>query len=455
MENHRRKLERDALGSLEVPNDRYFGAQTMRSSLQYHIGGQEERVPRAVIQAMGIVKKAAAEVSQEFGLDPEISSSIAKAADEVITGQLYDEGHFPLHIWQSGSGAQTNMNVNEVISARANEIMGGTQDPVHLYDHVNNLHSSNDTYPTAIHIAVGIELTHRLKPALTLLHDSVKAKSTGCNKIIMMGHIKTTKDAGPTTLSQNFSDYAHQLSNCLERLEAVLPRVWQLRMGETTAGTGHSIRKGFAGKCIERIAQITSLPFAKTANFMESLGARDAMVEVHGALNTIAASIMKIANGVRFLCLDPRNGLSETEGGSPGNLSHCEVLTMICVQVMGNHVAVTIGGNNGHFELNAFKPLVASNVLRSIKLLTDGCISFNDNCLRAINDNKENVAKMMGDSLMLASTLEPHVGFERACQLAASALMNGTTLKDECLRIGISETQINDWLCSDETPSLH
>ncbi|XP_068148880.1 LOW QUALITY PROTEIN: fumarate hydratase, mitochondrial-like [Drosophila tropicalis] len=472
MVNHSGKLEAriesDALGSLKVPTDRYFGAQTMRSSMQYHIGGDEERVPRSVIQAMGILKKAAAEVNQEYGLDPQISSAIAKAADELINGKLYDEGHFPLHIWQSGSGAQTNMNVNEVISNRAIEIMGGqigSRDPVHpVIDHVNNLLSPNDTYPTAIHIAVGTELVHSLKPALIMLRDSLKAKSIEWNKIIETGHTQHTENAGPTTLIQEFSDYAQQLSNSLERLEAVLPRVWQLRLGGSIVGTGHSTRESFSEKCIERIAQITSLPFAPntpTPNFMESLDARDAMVEVHAALNTIAVSIMKIANGVRFLFLEPHCGLGEvklpeTEDGSPSmpgtiNLTYCEVLTMICVQVMGNHVAVTIGGSNGHFELNAFKPLIASNVLRSIKLLTDGCISFSNNCLRAIDVNKERLAKIMSSSLVLAS----RIGFEEACQIAATALMNGSTLKEECLKMGIAETEINDWIPPDKMLGPH
>ncbi|XP_030385726.1 probable fumarate hydratase, mitochondrial [Scaptodrosophila lebanonensis] len=452
------RIEKDTLGAMEVPVDRYFGAQTMRCALNFPIGGIEERMPKAVVQAMGILKKAAAEVNREFGLEAKISTAIASAADEVISGKLYDENHFPLPIWQTGSGTQTNMNVNEVISNRAIELLGGTlgsKDPVHPNDHVNKSQSSNDTFPSAIHISVGIELMKRLRPAITGLRDALAAKSQEWKDIIKIGRTHT-QDAVPLTLGQEFSGYTQQLTNGLERLDAVMPHVYQLALGGTAVGTGLNTRKGFAEKCAQRIAQLTSLPFVTAPNFFEALAARDAMVEVHGALNTIAVSIMKIANDIRFLGSGPRCGLGElslpeNEPGSsimPGkvNPTQCEAITMICAQVMGNHVAVSVGGSNGHFELNTFKPLIVSNVLRSIKLLTDGSITFTNNCVKGIKANKEKIAKIMNESLMLVTALNPHVGYDKAALIAKTAHKNGTTLKQEAINAGISEKDFNDWV---------
>lgn len=331
---------------------------------------------------MGIVKKAAAEVNLEYGMESSICSSISTVCDDLISGKLYDEGHFPLPIWQTGSGTMTNMNVNEVISNRCIELRGGelgSKNPVHPNDHVNKSQSSNDTFPTALHVAVALQLVKGLKPAITDLRDALQTKSLEWKDIIKVGRTHT-QDAVPLTLGQEFSGYTQQLTNGLERINAVLPHVYQLALGGTAVGTGLNTYKGFAEKSARRIAQLTSLPFVSAPNFFEALGSRDAMVEVHGALNTIAVSLMKIANDIRFLASGPRCGLGElslpeNEPGSsimPGkiNPTQCEALTMICAQVMGNQVAVSVGGSNGHFELNVFKPLIASNVLRSIQLLS-------------------------------------------------------------------------------------
>ncbi|XP_022221160.1 probable fumarate hydratase, mitochondrial [Drosophila obscura] len=457
-EGKKTRQESDTLGAMEVPVDRYYGAQTMRCLLNFRIGGTEERMPKALVQAMGILKKAAAEVNQEYGLDSKISSAISSAADEVISGKLYDEGHFPLPIWQTGSGTQTNMNTNEVIGNRAIEILGGTvgsKDPVHPNDHVNKSQSSNDTFPSAIHIAVATALVTELKPALTKLRDSLNAKAMDWKDIIKIGRTHT-QDAVPITLGQEFSGYTQQLTNGLLRIDAVMPRVYQLALGGTAVGTGLNTRKGFAENCVKRIAKLTSLPFVVAPNFFEALASRDAMVEVHGALNTVATSLMKIANDIRFLGSGPRCGLGElmlpeNEPGSsimPGkvNPTQCEAMTMICAQVMGNHFAVTTGGANGHFELNVFKPLIASNVLRSIKLLTDGCTSFNVNCVQGIKPNKEKIAKIMKESLMLVTALNPHIGYDKSALIAKTAHNNGTTLKQEALNAGISEKDFDEWV---------
>ncbi|EDW41094.1 GM24753 [Drosophila sechellia] len=392
------RQESDTLGPMEVPMDRYYGAQTMRCLINFRIGGEEERMPRQIIQAMGMLKKAAAETNQEFGLDPKLSTAISNAADDVISGKLYDEGHFPLPIWQTGSGTQSNMNSNEVIGNRAIELLGGrigTKDPVH-----------------------------------------------------------------PTTIAANAAPgvqwYAQKLTNGLQRIDAVLPRVYQLALGGTAVGTGLNTRRGFAEKCVKRIAQLSGLPFVVAPNFFEALACRDAMVEVHGALNVLAVSLMKVTNDIRFLGSGPRCGLGElflpeNEPGSsimPGkvNPTQCEAMTMICAQVMGNHVAVSVGGANGHFELNVFKPLIASNVLRSIKLLADGCISFNCNCVKGIKPNKEKLAKIVNESLMLVTALNPHIGYDKSAQIAKAAHKNGTTLKVEALNAGISEKDFNEWV---------
>ncbi|XP_022219081.1 fumarate hydratase, mitochondrial-like isoform X1 [Drosophila obscura] len=456
------RVESDTFGELKVPADKYYGAQTMRSQINFPIGGTTERMPKPVVQAMGILKKAAAEVNKEFGLDTKVSEAISKAADDVISGKLYDD-HFPLVIWQTGSGTQSNMNVNEVISNRAIELLGGklgSKTPVHPNDHVNKSQSSNDTFPTAIHISVALQLNNNLKPAIKTLHDALAAKSKEFKDIIKIGRTHTM-DAVPLTLGQEFSGYAQQLAYAQDRIDACLPRVYELALGGTAVGTGLNTRKGFAEKCAAKIAQLTSLPFVTAPNKFEALAARDAMVEVHGVLNTIAVSLMKIANDIRFLGSGPRCGLGElslpeNEPGSsimPGkvNPTQCESLTMLSAQVMGNQVAVTIGGANGHFELNVFKPLIVSNVLRSIRLLSDGSRTFTANCVNGIQANRENIAKIMNESLMLVTALNPHIGYDKAAKIAKTAHKNGTTLKEEAINLGyLTEQQFNDWVKPEE-----
>ncbi|XP_073835392.1 fumarate hydratase, mitochondrial-like isoform X1 [Musca autumnalis] len=452
------RIETDTFGELKVPSDKYYGAQTMRSQINFPIGGPTERMPKPVVQAMGILKKAAAEVNKEFGLDPKISEAISKAADDVISGKLYDD-HFPLVIWQTGSGTQSNMNVNEVISNRAIELLGGklgSKDPVHPNDHVNKSQSSNDTFPTAIHISVALELNNNLKPAIKILHDALKAKSEEFKDIIKIGRTHTM-DAVPLTLGQEFSGYAQQMAYALDRIDACLPRVYELALGGTAVGTGLNTRIGFAEKCAAKIAQLTGLPFVTAPNKFEALAARDAMVEVHGVLNTIAVSLMKIANDIRFLGSGPRCGLGElmlpeNEPGSsimPGkvNPTQCESMTMVAAQVMGNQVAVTVGGSNGHFELNVFKPLVVSNVLRSIRLLSDGSRTFTANCVQGIQANRDRINKIMNESLMLVTALNPHIGYDKAAKIAKTAHKNGTTLKEEAIKLGyLTEEQFAQWV---------
>ncbi|GAB0094979.1 Fumarate hydratase [Sergentomyia squamirostris] len=453
------RIETDTFGELKVPADRYYGAQTMRSVLNFPIGGSSERMPEPVIKAMGVLKKAAALVNKEYGLDARVADAISRAADDVISGKLYQENHFPLVIWQTGSGTQTNMNVNEVISNRAIELLGGklgSKDPVHPNDHVNKSQSSNDTFPTAIHIAVARELVESLKPSLKILHDALAAKAKSFENIIKIGRTHTM-DAVPLTLGQEFSGYVQQVAFALDRIDAVLPRVYMLALGGTAVGTGLNTRVGFAEKTAAKIADLTSLPFVSAPNKFEALAARDAMVEVAGCLNTIATSLMKIANDIRFLGSGPRCGLGElmlpeNEPGSsimPGkvNPTQCESITMICAQVMGNSVAVTVGGSNGHFELNVFKPLIASNVLRSIRLLADGSRTFTANCVNGIQANETRIAQIMNESLMLVTALNPHIGYDKAAQIAKKAHKEGTTLKEQALKLGyLTEQQFAEWV---------
>ncbi|VDD91828.1 unnamed protein product [Enterobius vermicularis] len=451
------RKERDTFGELEVPADRYYGAQTARSLMNFKIGGPEERMPLPVIHAFGVLKKAAALVNKEFGLDQKLVDAISKAADEVIDGKLDD--HFPLVVWQTGSGTQSNMNVNEVISNRAIEMLGGelgSKKPVHPNDHVNMSQSSNDTYPTAMHIAVAREVNSRLIPGMIRLRDSLSKKSEEFEKIIKIGRTHT-QDAVPLTLGQEFSGYVQQMENGLERVKAALPRLYFLAAGGTAVGTGLNTRVGFAEKVAEKVSQLTGLPFKTAPNKFEALAAHDAMVEMHGALNTVAVSLMKIANDIRFLGSGPRCGLGElslpeNEPGSsimPGkvNPTQCEAVTMVAAQVFGNQVAVTVGGSNGHFELNVFKPMIVRNVLQSTRLIADACVSFATNCVDGIKANEANIKKILNESLMLVTALNPHIGYDNAAKIAKTAHKNGTTLRQEAVNLGIlTEEQFEQWV---------
>lgn len=451
------RTERDTFGELKVPADKYYGAQTMRSMINFPIGDTFERMPYGVIVAMGILKKAAAEVNKEYDLDPKIADAISKACDDVICGKLYND-HFPLVIWQTGSGTQTNMNTNEVISNRAIELLGGelgSKKPVHPNDHVNKSQSSNDTFPTAMHIAVALEINRVLLPGLEKLHEALNEKAKAWKDIIKIGRTHT-QDAVPLTLGQEFSGYAMQVCNGIKRVTDTLPRLYELALGGTAVGTGLNTRKGFAEKAAKKIAELTGLPFVTAPNKFEALAAHDAMVEVHGALNTVAVSLMKIANDIRFLGSGPRCGLGElslpeNEPGSsimPGkvNPTQCEALTMVCSQVMGNQVAVTVGGSNGHFELNVFKPLIVANTLRSARLLGDASASFTKNCVVGIKPNTDKITKLLNESLMLVTALNPHVGYDKAAAIAKQAHKENLTLKDSALKNGITAEQFDQWV---------
>eukprot|EP00092_Neocalanus_flemingeri_P008606 GFUD01009274.1.p1 GENE.GFUD01009274.1~~GFUD01009274.1.p1 ORF type:complete len:474 (+),score=122.73 GFUD01009274.1:195-1616(+) len=453
------RIEQDTFGELHVPADKYYGAQTMRSIINFPIGERSaERMPLPIIKAFGVLKKAAAEVNKDYGLDANIADAISKAADEVISGGLYED-HFPLVIWQTGSGTQSNMNTNEVISNRAIEMLGGvlgSKTPVHPNDHVNKSQSSNDTYPTAMHIATAQEIHQTLLPGLEKLRLGLEKKCKEFEKIIKIGRTHT-QDATPLTLGQEFSGYVMQVALGIERVKVCLPRVYMLAAGGTAVGTGLNTRIGFAEKIAAKVAELTKLPFVTAPNKFEALAAHDAMVEVSGALNVLACSIMKIANDIRFLGSGPRCGLGElslpeNEPGSsimPGkvNPTQCEAITMVAAQVMGNHVAVTIGGSNGHFELNVFKPMIVANVLRSIRLLGDACKAFTENCVDGIVANTEVINKSLNDSLMLVTALNPHIGYDAAAKIAKTAHKNGTTLKQEALALGcLTEEQFDEWV---------
>lgn len=452
------RVEKDTLGEVQVPNDKYYGAQTVRSVANFPIGGESEKMPYPVITAMGILKKAAAIVNKEFGLDAKLADAIAQAAEEVISGKLYCD-HFPLVIWQTGSGTQSNMNTNEVISNRAIEILGGklgSKSPVHPNDHVNKSQSSNDTFPTAMHIATAMEINNTLIPGLTMLQKALHAKACEFEKIIKIGRTHLM-DAVPLTLGQEFSAYAIQVEYGICRIQDTLPRLYQLALGGTAVGTGLNTRIGFAEKCASKISELTGLPFKTAPNKFEALAAHDALVEVSGALNTVAVSIMKIANDIRFLGSGPRCGLGElslpeNEPGSsimPGkvNPTQCEAITMVAAQVMGNHVAVTVGGSNGHFELNVFKPMMVSNVLRSIRLLGDSSKAFTENCVVGIKANETRITQLLNESLMLVTALNTHIGYDRAAAIAKTAHKEGTTLKASAIKLGyLTEDEFNQWV---------
>jgi len=436
------RTETDTFGSIEVAADRYWGAQAQRSLGNFKIGW--ERQPAAIIRALGVIKRAAAETSMALGrLDPKIGDAIVKAAQEVMDGKLDD--HFPLVVWQTGSGTQSNMNANEVISNRAIEMLGGekgSKKPVHPNDHVNMSQSSNDTYPTAMHIACSEEVVHRLLPALRKLHKALHAKSQAWTQIIKIGRTHT-QDATPLTLGQEFSGYAQQVENGIARIEATLPALMQLAQGGTAVGTGLNAPKGFAEKVAERVAAITKLPFTSAPNKFEALAAHDAMVFSHGAINTVAVSLFKIANDIRLLGSGPRSGLGElalpeNEPGSsimPGkvNPTQCEALTQVCVQVFGNNAALTFAGSQGHFELNVYNPVMAYNFLQSVRLVADSAVSFTDNCVTGIEPRVDNIKAGLERSLMLVTALAPTIGYDNAAKIAKTAHKNGTTLREEAV----------------------
>ena len=440
------RTETDTFGPIEVEADKYWGAQAQRSLRNFKIG--EEKMPAPIVRALGIVKRAAAETNMAFGLlKPEIGEPIVRAAQEVIEGKL--NAHFPLAVWQTGSGTQSNMNANEVISNRAIEVLGGemgSKKPVHPNDHVNMSQSSNDTFPTAMHIACAEEIEHRLLPALQKLRNALNDKAQAWKEIIKIGRTHT-QDATPITLGQEFSGYAQQIENGIARLQGAQPMLMQLAQGGTAVGTGLNAPVGFAEKVAERIAAITHMKFTTAPNKFEAMAAHDAMVFSHGAINTLAASLFKIANDIRFLGSGPRSGLGElmlpeNEPGSsimPGkvNPTQCEALTQVCVQVFGNHAAITFAGASGHFELNVFNPVMAYNFLQSVRLLGDSCESFTDNCVVGIEPRLDNIRAGLERSLMLVTALAPKYGYDRAAKIAKTAHKNGTTLREEALRDGI------------------
>lgn len=440
------RTETDTFGQIEVAADRYWGAQAQSSLGNFKIG--TERQPPSVIRALGIVKRAAAETNMALGkLDPAVGNTIVEAAQEVIDGKLDD--HFPLVVWQTGSGTQSNMNANEVISNRAIEMLGGvmgSKKPVHPNDHVNMAQSSNDTYPTAMHVACAEEIHHRLLPALRHLHAALDAKARAWAHIIKIGRTHT-QDATPLTLGQEFSGYARQIENGIHRIEQTMPLLMQLAQGGTAVGTGLNAPVGFAENVAERIAAITGLAFTTAPNKFEALAAHDAMVFAHGAINTVAASLFKIANDIRFLGSGPRSGLGElalpeNEPGSsimPGkvNPTQCEALTMVCAHVFGNHTALTFAGSQGHFELNVFNPVMAYNFLQSVRLVADASVSFTDNCIAGIAAREDNIKAGLDRSLMLVTALAPKYGYDLAAKIAKTAHKNGTTLKEEAIAAGI------------------
>nr|WP_319389499.1 class II fumarate hydratase [uncultured Cohaesibacter sp.] len=450
------RVETDSFGPLEVPSDKYYGAQTARSLINFPIG--EETMPAPIIRALGIIKQSAARANLALdNIEPRIGNAIISAAEEVAEGKLND--HFPLSVWQTGSGTQSNMNANEVISNRAIELLGGvlgSKDPVHPNDHCNRSQSSNDTFPTAMHIATAEQIRNHLIPALEKLHAALAEKSESFKDIIKIGRTHL-QDATPLTLGQEFSGYAAMVENGIRRVSIALPALYALAQGGTAVGTGLNAKIGFAETFAEEVATYTGLPFITAPNKFEALATHDAMVEAHGMLNTLAASLFKIASDIRLLGSGPRSGLGEislpeNEPGSsimPGkvNPTQCEAMTMVCTQVMGNNAAVSMAGSQGHFELNVFKPIIAYNTIQSIRLLTDAAASFTDKCVVGIKANEEQISALMQRSLMLVTALAPHIGYDNATKIAKTAHKNGTTLKEEAVKLGyVSADDYDRWV---------
>ena len=439
------RAETDSFGPIDVPADRYWGAQTERSRQNFRIG--EERMPRPLIAALALVKRAAAETNLELGsLDAKRAKAIVAAAQEIIDSKL--DGEFPLSVWQTGSGTQTNMNVNEVIANRANEQLGGkrgAKEPIHPNDHVNMSQSSNDSFPTAMHIAAVQEIVHRLIPALTHLRGALRTKTKEFASIVKIGRTHT-QDATPLTLGQEFSGYAAQVSSDIARVKLGLKELYPLAQGGTAVGTGLNSKRQFAKLFAKKAAALTGLPFVSAPNKFEALASHGALVFAHGALDALATDLFKIANDIRFLGSGPRSGfgeliLPENEPGSsimPGkvNPTQCEALTMVCCQVFGNQTTITMAASQGHFELNVFKPVIANAALQSIRILADAANSFTDHCVVGIRANEPRIRALMENSLMLVTALAPRIGYDRAAEIAKTAHKNGTTLREEAVKLG-------------------
>jgi fumarate hydratase class II len=454
------RTETDSFGPLDVPADKLWGAQTARSLINFRIGGQTQPLP--LVRALGVVKHCAAKANMALNnLDPRLGDAIAAAALEVAEGKLND--HFPLVVWQTGSGTQSNMNANEVIANRAIEILGGvvgSKDPVHPNDHVNRSQSSNDVFPTAMHIAAAEVFVRDLLPALKTLHAALEAKAEAFKDIIKIGRTHLM-DATPLTLGQEFSGYAHMVKNAIRRVEAALPALYELAQGGTAVGTGLNAKPGFDVAFAKEAAALTGLPFVTAPNKFEALASKDAMVEAHGALNSAAVSLFKIAQDIRLSGSGPRCGigelnLPENEPGSsimPGkvNPTQAEAMTMVCAQVMGNNAGVSFAGSQGHFQLNVFKPMIAWNVLTSARLLGDAAVSFTENCVNGIEANETRIADLMERSLMLVTALAPSIGYDNATTVAKTAHKNGTTLREEAVKLGFVTAEEFDKVVRPET----
>lgn len=450
------RIERDTFGPIEVPADRLWGAQTQRSLQNFDISG--ERQPRELIRALAQVKRASARVNHALGLqDAGRTDAIVAAADEVIAGRHADE--FPLVVWQTGSGTQTNMNVNEVLANRASEIMGGVRGEgrlVHPNDDVNRSQSSNDVFPTAMHVAAVEAITHRLLPALERLRATLQAKAQAFDGIVKIGRTHL-QDATPLTLGQEFSGWVAQLQHAERHVQGALPHLCELALGGTAVGTGLNAPQGYAVQVAAELAQLTGMPFVTAPNKFEALANCDALVAAHGALKALAASLMKIANDVRWLASGPRSGIGEitipeNEPGSsimPGkvNPTQCEAVTMLAAQVLGNDVAINVGGASGNFELNVFRPMVAHNFLQSVRLLADGMVSFHDHCAVGIEPQRERIAELVERSLMLVTALNPHIGYDKAAAIAKKAHQEGTSLREAALALGhVTPAQFDAWV---------